>query len=932
MNQITDAANESERFKDLPEMREAHASLVTQRRQTGTTPDFLAQVAAFVEKGAATGVNLDNLADRKSAQSMLDYWDNVLQREGMADIDPTLVEFDLESQPNLPDELCPYVGLYAFQEDDQSVFYGRQRLVADLVRHMQLHRFLSVVGPSGSGKSSVIRAGLLPELKNTVVSEGKTIHFLPTFVPGSSPLANLANAVQPASAPPGWAAMQASNFLEDDQHLANLLVEYHNGDCVLVIDQFEETFTLCLDEAERLAFAQNLLGMIQDTRANQRLILTLRTDFEPFIQRLSPTFLEAYELSRERVMPLNAVELREAILGPAAKVDLHFEDGIVDGLLQDLLGEPAALPLLQFTLLKLWEKRVRNRVPLKAYEELGGGRLALANSADTFYNKLIPEEQVTMRRILLRMVRPGEGLEVTNNRVQRSTLYQSGEARDRVDRVLDKLVAARLVRISDPESPDAQVEVAHEALIRNWPLLVEWLDEERVVMRQRLRLTTAAEEWDRLQRDPNALWRGAMLADAQSYTDLNQLEEDFVEASLAAEEAARKREIRRYQLFAAVLGVFLFIALIAAGVAIFQRQSAETAKKEALQNAVEAVNARSTADARWEIAATALANQVALLEMARNQVLTPTPTLVGTKTPDPGEEEPTEEVGGESGSDTEETAVPIPTLIVSVENGASQQEIVEVIDVQLDAVKAVQESLNNELITDSQATVLGYSVNGEPIEIVQFGTGSKKIVVVGGIHSGKTPNTVELVEELITYFRNNQRTVSQDATLYFVSNLNPDSPLARDRTSGRFNANGVDLNRNWNCNWTPDPEIGRTVVKGAGGTEPLSEPESLALAEFFRSEGPDAVIFYDAAAAGGLVIPGGCGDISQQTASLVALYAKASGYNEDTIIANIVQGDASNWLNTIGIPAFFVLLPDSSTTDLEANLQGLEAIVNQLTQ
>src|SRR5262249_32589867 len=149
--------------------------------------------------------------------------------------------------------------------------------------------------------------------------------------------------------------------------------------------------------------------------------------------------------------------------------------------------------------LKLWENRERNRVTKEVYDSVGGGRLALARSADAFYDELIPEEQMTARRILLRMVRPGDGLEVTSSRIRRETLYQSGEARDRIDRVLQKLIEARLVRVTGSEMWEAeQVEVAHEALVRNWPRLVEWLQEERLAIGIRRRLELLAAEWVRL--------------------------------------------------------------------------------------------------------------------------------------------------------------------------------------------------------------------------------------------------------------------------------------------------------------------------------------------------------------------------------------------------------------------------------------------------
>jgi hypothetical protein len=276
----------------------------------------------------------------------------------------------------------------------------------------------------------------------------------------------------------------------------------------------------------------------------------MRTDFETFILRL-PGFQPFFEQAVVRVTPLNPAELREAIERPAEAVGLKFEEGVVEALLQDILGEPAALPLLQFTLLKLWEHRDRNRITWDAYGRLGGGRLALARSADELYESLIPEEQITARRILMRLVRPGEGLEVTSSRIRRADLYLAGEARDRVDRVLQKLIDARLLRLTEGDTAaDRQVEVAHEALVRNWPRLVEWLDEERERIRERVRLTEAAEQWEQIGRDPSALLRGALLDAARRYTDLNQTEAAFVQASEAARraeeearEAARRREL-----------------------------------------------------------------------------------------------------------------------------------------------------------------------------------------------------------------------------------------------------------------------------------------------------------------------------------------------------------------------------------------------------
>ncbi len=252
--------------------------------------------------------------------------------------------------------------------------------------------------------------------------------------------------------------------------------------------------------------------------------------------------------------PLNAAELREAIERPAELVGLKFEEGVVDALINALLGEPAALPLLQFTLLKLWESREHNRVTKEAYRQLGGGLSALARSADEFYMKLIPEEQVTVKRILLRMVRPGEGLEVTSSRVPRKALYKGSDAADRIDRVLDKLIQRRLVRLTESGSSDAQVEVAHEALVRNWPRLVEWLEEERAAINMRRRLETKSAEWMRLGQGKSGLLDDVQLHEAKrwlesaeaAYLGYDESLPALVEASGKAIEEAKRKERRAF--------------------------------------------------------------------------------------------------------------------------------------------------------------------------------------------------------------------------------------------------------------------------------------------------------------------------------------------------------------------------------------------------
>ncbi|MGD9099711.1 MAG: hypothetical protein PVF45_04470, partial [Anaerolineae bacterium] len=469
-----------------------------------------------------------------------------MYRAGLEPPDATLAEFEPEGAPQV--DVCPYLGLDAFRETHRDFFFGRRRLVGDMVEQLRGNRLLSVIGPSGSGKSSLVLAGLLSALQAGALPGSQDWRYVVPMVPGSNPLANLARALRPEDvAAADWGRVQVEWFQKDPRHLAQVVEKlYQKTPMVLVVDQFEELFTLCRDDNVRRAFVDNLLSLVQAPDSQHRVIITMRVDFEPYVARL-PDLQPLFERAQVRVTPLGAGELREAIEQPAELVGLKFEEGVVDALIQDILGEPAALPLLQFTLLKLWEARERNRVTWEAYRRLGGGRQALASSADEFYEGLIHEEQVTARRILLRMVRPGEGLEVTSNRVRREALYQAGEARDRIDRVLDKLIRARLVRLTEGDRPaDAQVEVAHEALVRNWPRLVAWLEDERETMRRRLRLTAAAEEWHALDQDPEALLRGALLAEALRYRDLNELETEFVQASQAAvQQAEREREAAR---------------------------------------------------------------------------------------------------------------------------------------------------------------------------------------------------------------------------------------------------------------------------------------------------------------------------------------------------------------------------------------------------
>ena len=543
------------RYPSLGVLRAAHSDLLKRRRAEGETPALWEEAARFIADGRASGAVLDNDGERETAQSLLDYWSTLLVQAGQAETDATLDEFDPELAPELPDDPAPYVGLDAFH--DGRFFFGRERLVEQMAAKLAETRLLAVVGPSGSGKSSAVLAGLVPALAKGALAGSETWRILPRMVPGSHPLANLARLLvenRPRMNADGHGfgtdvdgyrqQMQTDGGTlprllteeiepqinadqrgtEDNSIRVHLRSSVADAPAVLVVDQFEETFTLCTDEAERAAFVANLLGLAASPGTPHRVILTMRSDYESWVSRI-PALQTAFDRGRVQVTPLSAEELRRAIAEPAELVGLRFQDGIVEALISEVLGEPAALPLLQFTLRALWDERRRNRITWDVYSRVGGGRTALARAADRLYNGLIPEEQVTARRILLRLVRPGAGLEVTSSRVAVAELLATGEDPGRVARVLEQLQAARLLKQSEGDvTVDRQVEVAHEALVRNWPRLVEWLDDERENLRQRRRLTDGAERWLMAGKDIAYLLRGSELSTTNRYNNLSGLE------------------------------------------------------------------------------------------------------------------------------------------------------------------------------------------------------------------------------------------------------------------------------------------------------------------------------------------------------------------------------------------------------------------------
>ncbi|MFN8108348.1 MAG: protein kinase [Thermoleophilia bacterium] len=475
---------------------------------------------------------------------------------------------------------CPYRGLDTFQEADAELFVGRERDVARLLDLLRDGRFLAVVAPSGHGKSSLVRAGLVPAVRSGALP-GSASWRVAMLTPGAHPMAALTAAVDDLAGGDGG-----------DITTALFAARTSDGDGVLlVVDQLEEAFTLCADARERTAFldALRFAATIPDGRTT--VVVTLRADFYPRLAEHEE--LRALVADRQHLVgAMAAADLRRAVEEPAARCGLELEPGLSQVVLEDVTGGPGGLPLLQYLLLELWRRRRGNRLTLEAYSECGGVDGALARRADEAFEALTPSEQATARRVLLRLVQPGEGTEDTRRRVALRDLTSGEDDLPQVERAVNTLVAARLVTAgSDAASGQPLAEIAHEALIRAWPTLRRWIDGDRERLRLHRQLSDAATEWDGADRDEALLYRGARLGlwREQPHTHLNDTERAFLAAGtdLADREQAARR--RRLRVAVGGLGAGLVAVGALAGVALWQRGNAvdqrQRAQSQALANA-----------------------------------------------------------------------------------------------------------------------------------------------------------------------------------------------------------------------------------------------------------------------------------------------------------------------------------------------------------
>jgi WD40 repeat protein len=458
--------------------------------------------------------------------------------------------------------ICPFKGLASFEPVDAEYYFGRERLVAELVARLVGSGFLGIVGPSGSGKSSVLRAGLLPALASGVLP-GSADWRRWLLRPGDRPMEAL-GAVLAAGAEDPLA--EALDSLPGDMRL------------LLAVDQLEELFTACRSEDERAAFVETLARAASDPGRRAVVVVAVRADF---YGRLAdyPALADLLGANHVLVGPMQASELRRAIELPADRVGLRVEPRLTDALVDDVEGEPGALPLLSTALLELWQKRDDKALTLAAYRESGGVHGAVARLAERTYARVAEARKPLVRAVMLRLVGDGEGDAPVRRRAPLAELDL--ERNEDVADVVATLADSRLVTVSE-----GSVEVAHEALLREWPRLREWIEEDTEGRRLRGHITRAAAEWDAAERDPGELYRGARLAAALDWSaehelELNEVERRFVTASRDASEAEASEARRTNQRLRALLGgvAILLVAALAGGVlALLQRGEARDAE------------------------------------------------------------------------------------------------------------------------------------------------------------------------------------------------------------------------------------------------------------------------------------------------------------------------------------------------------------------
>ncbi len=475
----------------------------------------------------------------------------------------------------------PFKGLRSFGEDDADDFFGRDHLVADVIRRLdQGDPLVALVGASGSGKSSAVRAGVVPAVRKAAIADSDG-WLVAQMTPGSHPLVELEAALLRSSLDAPDSLKQQLAEPEDGLLRAALRVLPDEGRLLLVIDQFEELFTLVEAEDERQAFIELLGPALDDPRGRVMVLLTLRADFYERPLRY-PDLASRLGEGIVNVSALSTDELETAVAEPMRRAGVAMEPTLLASLLTDVIGQPGALPLFQYTLTMLFDRREADVVTLDAYNAMGGIRGALAQRAEDLWSELSDDEQIAARQLVLRLVTISGERDWSRRRVLASELTSMPGDLVATQRAIEVFGNQRLLAFDrDQISGSPTVEVAHEALLTEWPRLRGWIDEAGSDIVRHSTLVAAMNEWNTADRNPDYLLAGQRLVDYESWADtatldLTAAEQTFIRESTAARDDADRDEADRSEREKTMAGrvrrrtyglVVIVVTLIAGGAA-----------------------------------------------------------------------------------------------------------------------------------------------------------------------------------------------------------------------------------------------------------------------------------------------------------------------------------------------------------------------------
>ncbi len=501
----------------------------------------------------------------------------------------------------------PYQELAAFGEKDADFFFGRETFVNGLVEAVNKQPLVGVIGPSGSGKSSVVYAGLIPKLRIT----GNWL--IESFRPGNQPFYQLASALVHQLVPEidEIQQLQSAAVLDKNikqglvplEQITSRIIERNPGKRLLLfVDQFEELYTLCPKE-EQECFADLMLQAIHQN--NLTLVFTLRADFYGFVLACRPLRDALQQFAPQLLSAMNREELQRTIEQPAQKIEVQLEAQLTQRILDDVGNEPGNLPLLEFALARLWSLQQNRLLTHQAYDEIGGVKKALANHAEQIYQQLNEQKQQIAQRIFVQLIRPGEGTEDTR---RIATRKEVGDENWGLVSYLAGYKARLVVTGRDEKSGEDTVEVVHEALIREWQTLREWMNTNRQFRVWQEQLRAANRQWEATNQDEGSLLRGAALAEAEEKLkehpeDLIH-EKEFIERSIQErerqeeeEKARRQREIR----IAWIISGGSFVALlITAGLGLMAFYQWTEAQKDNILTLVASARANFVAGQQLE--------------------------------------------------------------------------------------------------------------------------------------------------------------------------------------------------------------------------------------------------------------------------------------------------------------------------------------------